>query len=129
MVTIMVTPPGDLFYDNFTRSLNNSNSLLPWVVYDGTWEVTGGILTGQSADGTYGNIYINNTNWTDYSVQAQIQFSTTAAWGGGIGGRLDPTTGAHYAAWIYPDGSGGGPNVLKLFKFSDCPLWGLVRIP
>ncbi len=127
MVTIMVTPTGDLFYDNFTRSLNNSNSLLPWVVYDGTWEITGGILTGQSADGTYGNIYINNTNWTDYSVQAQIQFSTTAAWGGGIGGRLDPTTGAHYAAWIYPDGSGGGPNVLKLFKFSDWADYTLMQ--
>ena len=34
--TIMVTPPGDVFYDNFTRSLNSSNSLYPWIVFDGT---------------------------------------------------------------------------------------------
>src|SRR5207244_2147552 len=27
--------------------------------------------------------------------------------------------GAHYAAWIYPDNSVGGPNMLKLVKFQD----------
>ena len=122
-VAIDVTPPGEQFYDNFTRSGPGSNSLLPWIVFNGvgvngTWAITNGVLTGQSVDGDYGYIYINNPNWTDYSVQGQIQFSTTDAWGGGIGGRLDPTTGAHYAAWVYPDSAGGGPNV-TLWKFSD----------
>ncbi len=120
-VTIDVTPLGDLFYDTFGRSTNDLNSLFPWIVFDGTWAITNDVLTGQSADGTYGRIYINNPAWTDYTVQEQFQFSTANGWGGGVGGRLDPTTGAHYAAWVYPDGSGGGPNVLKLFKFSD---WG-----
>ena len=113
----MVTPPGDVFYDNFTRSLNSSNSLYPWIVFDGTWAIIAGQLQGQSPNNDYGNIYIDSPTWTDYSVQAQIQFSTPDAWGGGIGGRIDTTTGAHYAAWVYPDGSGGGPNVLKLIKF------------
>ena len=126
-VTIMVTPPGDLFYDNFVRPTNVLNSLYPWIVYDGTWTIAGGELQGQSPDNNYGNIYVDNTNWTDYSVQAQVQFSTTDAWGGGIGGRLDPTTGAHYAAWLYPDGSGGGPNVLKLFKFTDWTTYTLMQ--
>ena len=110
-VTIDVAPPGDLFYDNFARPTNNLNPLFPWIVYDGTWAIAGGQLQGQSPDNNYGNIYVGNTNWTDYSVQAQIQFSTTAAWGAGIGGRLNSATGARYAAWIYPDNSGGGPNV------------------
>src|SRR5208282_4138610 len=114
-VTIDVTPPGDLFYDNFGRPTNDLKSLFPWLVFDGTWAITNDVLTGQSADGTYGRIYINNPTWTDYTVQEQFQFSTANGWGGGVGGRLDPTTGAHYAAWVYPDGSGGGPNALKLF--------------
>ena len=29
----------------------------------------------------------------------------------------DPLTGAHYAAWLYPDASAGGSNVLVLIKF------------
>jgi hypothetical protein len=55
-------------------------------------------------------------------VQAQVQFPA-GAYGGGIGGRVDPTTGARYSAWIYPDGSAGGSNVLKLVKFRDWTSW------
>ncbi len=54
---------------------------------------------------------------TDYTVQGNIQISNVMAFGGGIGGRVDPATGAHYGAWVYPAGSVGGPNMLKLWKF------------
>ena len=37
--------------------------------------------------------------------------------GGGLGGRVDPASGAHYGAWVYPAGSPGGSNMLKLWKF------------
>jgi autotransporter-associated beta strand protein len=123
MATIMVTPLGNVFYDNFSRATNNLNPLFPWVVKDGLWAITGGVLDGQSnpgVNGGYGRIYVANANWTNYLVQAQIQFSTASGFGGGVGGRLDPTTGAHYAAWIYPEGSegaSGGAPVLKLMKF------------
>ena len=34
------------------------------------------------------------------------------------------TNGAHYAAWLYPDGSGCGGNHLALLKFSGWGQWG-----
>ncbi len=129
MALIMVTPPGDWFYDNFARSAANLNPLLPWVVADGTWAVTNGNLIGQSPPGNYGHAYIDNTNWTDYSVSAQIQFSTTSAWGAGIGGRLNAATGAHYAAWVYPEGSGGGSAVMKLIKYEGWTEWDNIPNP
>ena len=34
-----------------------------------------------------------------------------------MGGRVDQATGAHYGVWVYPAGSPGGSNLLKLWKF------------
>ena len=59
----------------------------------------------------------------NYSVEGQVRFSSTSGWGGGLGGRLNPVTGAHYGAWIYPEGSPGGSNVLKLIKFAGWTSW------
>ena len=44
------------------------------------------------------------------SVQARIRFSSTSGYGAGLGACLNPETGAHYAAWVYPENSGGGPS-------------------
>ena len=49
-------------------------------------------------------------------MQGSIQIPA-GSFGGGIGGRVDPATGAHYGAWVYPAGSPGGSNLLKLWKF------------
>ena len=119
--TIIVNPPTDLFYDNFARSLNDSNSLSPWIVDAGTWTITNGLMTGtcDAGPGGYGGLYISNSTWTDYVAQAQIQFSSVNGWAAGLGGRLNPATGAHYVAWVYPDGSGGGANTLQLYKFTS----------
>ena len=95
--------------------------ILPWLRHLGAWTISGGVLQGASAANTYGYVYNANT-WTDYSVEGRIQF-VSGAFGGGIGGRLDATTGTHYGAWIYPDGSSGGSNVLKLIKYRDWTDW------
>jgi len=117
LVTISVLPVGQIFADNFSR-LNDPGLLTPWQTNTGQWTVTGGMLIGgTNTPFNYGYAYMAAT-WTNYSVQGRIQFSNTNAWGGGIGGRLaDPLTGAHYAAWVYPDASAGGSNVLVLIKF------------
>jgi len=65
--------------------------------------VTGGQLVGQSPANGYGNAWVSNAGWTDYTVQGQLQFSSLKGYGGGIGGRLNPATGAHYGAWVYPE--------------------------
>lgn len=117
-VLIMVNPAGILFSDDFSLQPGPD----PWftTVY-GSWAVASGSMQGSSASQTYGFAYVNG-NWTDYSVQARLQFPA-GAFGGGIGGRLNPTSGAHYGAWIYPEGSGGGSSVLKLVKFHDWTSW------
>jgi hypothetical protein len=122
-VLLAVSPAGALFGDNFSRT-SDPGSLSPWVAQSGAWNVTGGVLqAGPNVQQLYGYAYLTNT-WTNYSVQARIQFSATNSWGGGIGGCLNPTAGAHYAAWVYPEGSPGGSKVLKLIKFQSWAAFG-----
>ena len=130
-VDIMVVAPGELFYDNFARP-TNSGSVFPWTPVSntnglfpvlGTWSVANGLLIGNGPFYTYGYVCFN-TNWTDYSVQAQIRFSANNAASAGLLGRLNATStnSAHYDVWIYPEesteplGSGNGTAILRLFK-------------
>src|SRR5215469_16038141 len=105
---------GQLFSDNFTRG-TDPGPLTPWLTNSGQWTVTGGRMQAGLNPSGYANAYITN-NWTNYSVQAQFKYQAPA-FGGGLGGRLTPGTGAHYGAWIYPENSTGGSNLLRLIKF------------
>jgi hypothetical protein len=136
--SIMITTPAQLFYDNFARTAG-SNSIFPWVNQMGSWSVTNKLLQGSCALDNYGYAYYN-TNWTDYSVQAQIRYPSTSVWGGAIGGRLNPATGAHYDVWILPENSPWGPDngvpsgvptlqILKYSDWSDYAAENLVRLP
>jgi VCBS repeat-containing protein len=119
---------GVLLSDDFTRPPNVPSPLSPWVNVQGNWAITNGVLQGSSSPSAYANIYTSTTPlWTDYSVEALVQFPA-GAFGGGIGGRVNPTTGARYGAWVYPDGSAGGSNVLKLVKFRDWTNWNGIPI-
>ena len=123
--SIMITTPAQLFYDNFARS-PGSHSIFPWVNQSGSWSITNTLLQGSCALDAYGYAYYS-ANWTDYSVQAQIRYPSTSVWGGAIGGRLDPATGAHYDVWILPENSPWGPAngvpsgvpTLQILKYSD----------
>jgi len=115
-VTLTVTAGGVLFSDDFTR-LEDPGPMPPWLAQMGSWTVSGGVLRpGTNMSQSYGYARLTNS-WTDYAVEGRLRFLALNAWGGGLGGRLNPTTGAHYAAWIYPDASPGGGNVLWLIKF------------
>jgi hypothetical protein len=121
-VTIFVNEAGVLFSDAFARS-SDPGPLSPWIPHTGNWSVSGGTLNGgTNLSQSYGFAYLNGT-WSDYSVEARLQFQPES-YGGGLGGRLNPATGAHYGAWIYPEGSSGGSNVLKLIKFSNWTTFG-----
>jgi hypothetical protein len=103
---------GELLSDDFSRPSGSTDPLLPWIAELGNWSVSSGVLQGSATANQYAYAYTTDTpEWTDYSVQAEIQMSA-GSFGGGIGGRVDPATGAHYGAWIYP-----GTNQLKLWKF------------
>ena len=56
-------------------------------------------------------------------MEASVRFPA-GAYGGGLGGRLNPTTGAHYSAWIYPENSLGGDRILRLIKFQNWTDFG-----
>jgi hypothetical protein len=121
-VTLRVLPVGTLFADDFVR-LTDPGPLLPWIAQAGNWTVTGGLMRGGTNTlGTYGYACLTNV-WTNYSVQAQMQFPL-GAYGGGLSAGLNPLTGARYAAWIYPEGSPGGSNLLKLIKFQTWTGFG-----
>jgi hypothetical protein len=137
-VDLMVVAPDELFYDNFARPTNNG-SVFPWVpVSDnngalpvlGTWGITNSLLIGYSPSESYGYIYFN-TNWTDYSVQAQIRFAANNASSAAIFGRLNATNGAQYSVWIYPEespeglGSGNGTAILRFIK---CQTWSTYTV-
>jgi hypothetical protein len=105
-----------LFSDDFTRN-TDPGPLSPWIADSGTWTVTSGTMKGgTNAADTFAFAYVTNS-WTNYSVQARVRFSSTSADAGGIGGRFNPFSGGHYAAWISPEGSSTGSNVLQLLKF------------
>src|ERR1051325_10361614 len=107
---------GQIFSDDFTRGMD-PGPLSPWVPYSGVWSVTGGALKGGTNDtDSFAFAYVTNS-WTNYSVQARIRFSSVNADAGGIGGRFNPFSGGHYAAWISPEGSSSGSNTLQLLKF------------
>ena len=111
-VTIITSSSNALFSDDFSRT-----DLLPWVSSMGTWTITEEVLQGSGDSNNYSYAsYFTTPQWTDYTVQGSIQIPA-GSFGGGIGGRVDPATGAHYGAWIYPAGSGGGSKLLKLWKF------------
>ena len=113
VAVISVVPSGALFTDDFSRT-----ALSPWNSVLGTWSLANGTLQGIAGSGAYGYLCLA-TNWTDYSIEGRIQFSADA-YGGGLGGRVNPTTGAHYGAWVYPVNGG---NVIKLIKFSAWTSW------
>jgi hypothetical protein len=122
-VTISALIPPS-FSDNFSRG-TDPGPIAPWVLQAGQWTVTGGELRGGTNSlQTYANVYLTNT-WSDYAVQARLRFPV-GAFGGGVGGRLDPVFGSHYAAWIYPENSPGGSNMFRLIKFSNWTTWSPV---
>lgn len=117
-VSVTVTPTGVLFSDDFSGP-NGPDPL--WTTALGTWNVANGMMNGSSPLWSYSFAYTNG-NWSDYSVQGQVQFPA-GAFAGGIGGRVNSATGAHYGLWVYPEGSGGGSAVMKLVKFQNWTTW------
>jgi len=110
-----------LFSDDFSRT-TDPGPLAPWAAHSGNWTVTGGALVGGTNTlQSYGYAILTN-NWTNFSVEGRLRFPG-AVYGGGLGGRLNPATGAHYAAWIYPEGSSAGGSSLRLVKFQNWTNW------
>lgn len=117
--SIMVAPSGTYLAEDFSDP-----ALVAWLVRSGVWSVANGAMVAGPNTGGYGTAYQGDTTWTDYSVEARIKFQP-GAYGGGIGGRVNPITGARYGLWIFPEDSPSGfPKTLALIKFWDWETWG-----
>ena len=96
-------------------TLNISGLLASWNFDDGSmqgwansplglaqnWSVVNGSL--QYNGGGHTQVYAGDAGWADYDLQADIKLSTLSDYPGGIRGRVNPTTGAAYTLWIYPN--------------------------
>ena len=78
-----------------------------------------GLLTNWSGSGNVADynggghtqIYAGSSTWTDYTVETKFQLFSTSNYPGGLRGRVNPTNGTAYAAWLYP-----GSSQIKLFR-------------
>jgi hypothetical protein len=97
-----------LFSDNFDSGSAANWTISPlgnaagWSVVNGAYNYNGGGHTQSWA---------GDPTWTDYSVGVDFKLASVSDYPGGIRGRVNTTTGASYALWIYP-----AEGVLKLFR-------------
>ena len=102
-------PPPPLLEDDF------SGGLTGWTPSPlGLFSNWSGASGTASYDGSgHTQIYAGDPEWTDYRFEAKVRVTNAADYPGGIRGRVDTTTGAGYAAWIYP-----GTSKIKLIRSS-----------
>jgi hypothetical protein len=89
----------------------------------GGWSVGSGMLTYAGTGHT--QLYRGDPAWTDYTLAVDVRLASLSNYPGGIRGRVNPTTGAGYAVWLYP-----ATGQLALFRATgwniDSP--GLVQL-
>jgi hypothetical protein len=94
-----------IFTDNFTSSSQWTASPL---AYANDWTIAGNAYhykgTAESVE------YACSSNWTNYIYSTSFQLTNLKDYPGGVRGRLNLSTGASYAAWIYP-----AEKVIKLW--------------
>ena len=116
------TPPPTLFSDNFDNSTWTQNH---WTTQAGTWTTTNNTYNVAGESGQYAIAYAGNSSWTNYTVESKVK-GISGLYSAQIGARLNPSTGARYALWIYPS-SAGGPNVIRLAKFTSWTNWSPIN--
>jgi hypothetical protein len=99
-----------LFSDNFSSGAGN------WIVgplgFASGWSVANGAYTYNG--GGHTQSWAGSSSWTNYTVAANFQLSSTSNYPGGLRGRVNPTTGASYGAWIYP-----AQGIIRLFRIGQ----------
>ncbi|HEX4960798.1 MAG TPA: hypothetical protein VF173_08160 [Thermoanaerobaculia bacterium] len=73
------------------------------------WDTSSGAAVYNG--GGHTQLVAGSSAWTDYTFQVKVRLENGSDYPGGIRGRIDPNTGAGYAAWLYP-----AEGVIKLFR-------------
>ena len=79
------------------------------------WSLSNGAVSYNGSGAT--QIYAGNSTWANYTVQTGFLLSVLSNYPGGIRGYINPSTGASYAAWLYP-----AEGVIKLWRTS---VWSI----
>jgi hypothetical protein len=97
-----------LFSDNFLSHSQWTASPMGlasgWSVANNTYTYNGGGATQQ---------YAGSSAWTNYTLQADIVLQNASNYPGGLRFRVNTSTGAAYALWLYP---GSTSSQIKLLK-------------
>ena len=98
------------FSDNFATGAGNwtispLGNAAGWSAANNVYSYNGGGHTQSFA---------GNSTWANYTVAANFQLASTSDYPGGLRGRLNTSTGASYAVWIYPN-----EHILKLYRIGQ----------
>ena len=86
-----------VFTDNFANSSQWTPSPLGFA---SNWSVSGNAFHYNG--GGHTQQYAGSSTWTNYIVTATIQLSNLNDYPGGIRARVNTSSGASYAVWLYP---------------------------
>lgn len=107
-ISVSLTLTNLLLFSNFSDGTMNG-----WVISPlglaANWSVANSAL--QYNGGGETQVFAGNSAWTDYSLNVAIKLATLQDYPGGIRGRMNPSTGAGYAVWLYP-----AEGLVKLYK-------------
>jgi hypothetical protein len=115
-LTANQTTKSTLFFsDDFSNSTYTSSR---WTARSGNWNVYNGLYNMTGSADTVSLTYGGNSSWTNYVVEVRECY-VSGEYAGGIGARLNPSTGARYTFLTCPNAEFDGPNVAMLVKFSS----------
>jgi hypothetical protein len=73
------------------------------------WSIVNGTI--QNNGGGHTQLYAGDGNWTSYDLKADIKLSSLSDYPGGIRARVNPSSGASYALWLYPN-----EGIVRLYR-------------
>ncbi|TKB23975.1 DUF1080 domain-containing protein [Desulfopila sp. IMCC35006] len=88
-----------LFSDDFTSGTASGWAISPLGRAAG-WDVVNGIYSYDGSGHTQS--YSGDSSWGDYTLDVKFRLANLNNYPGGIRGRVNSTTGASYAVWLYP---------------------------
>ncbi|HEY6348997.1 MAG TPA: family 16 glycoside hydrolase [Candidatus Angelobacter sp.] len=73
------------------------------------WSIVNGAIQNNGAGHT--QLYAGDGNWGDYDMKVDVKLASLSDYPGGIRGRINPSTGASYALWLYPN-----EGIVRLYR-------------
>jgi hypothetical protein len=116
-----LTIPVNLTVSQQAMAENFSDQATGWVIspmgLGSGWSVANGVYSFNGSG--LSQSCAGNTAWSDYTFDTSIRLSNLSNWPGGVRGRVNPSTGAGYAVWLYP-----GSGLAILYKVGQWDING-----